>query len=288
METTLALLQMNAWIGISRRSALKVSRLSPAVTFLNRPARYSSLSQCFPIVISRRLLSSNRREPKPWDEPPEVLENRVILAGKGAWVLALVMVGAGAGLAYWAYDRRKEIEVSARQTSKNVGKPAIGGPIKLTDTKGNTITEHDFQGKWVLLYFGFTNCPDICPEELEKMSEVHVALQKAGYPSVPVFVSIDPERDTQENVREYLKEFHEDFVGLTGTVEEITKVVKTFRVFFNKGPADKDGDYIVDHSIIVYLMNPGWTFLDYYGQNKTASEITKSIRNHISTGGGLR
>ena len=194
-------------------------------------------------------------------------------------------VAAGLILYYFEKSRQRVEKNSIRRKNVSIGRPAIGGPFQLKSLNDKIVSNEDFKGKWVLLYFGFTNCPDICPEELEKMSQVHAELQRLGYASVPVFVSVDPERDTPEKIDNYLKEFHADFIGLTGSIEEITKVVKTFKVYFNKGPKDEDGDYVVDHSIICYLLNPTGEFVEYFGQNKSASDMLVTIKQHISFGG---
>ncbi|KAL3358530.1 hypothetical protein AABB24_015570 [Solanum stoloniferum] len=142
----------------------------------------------------------------------------------------------------------------------SVGKAAIGGPFSLIDHNGKPVTEKDFFGKWTVVYFGFTHCPDICPDELQKLaSAVDKIKETSGIEIVPVFISVDPERDTVEQVGEYVKEFHPNLIGLTASPEEIKKTARAYRVYYMK-TEEEGSDYLVDHSIVMYvLLDPSYS-----------------------------
>lgn len=146
--------------------------------------------------------------------------------------------------------------------------PSIGGPFNLLDVRtGKRVTDEDLKGKWLYIYFGFTNCPDVCPEEMAKMVRVINHLDKKVGRDYwqPIFVSLDPRRDTPEKIREYLSDFSPRIMGLVGTQEEVEEAARQYRVYFAipDEEAMSEDDYLVDHSIIMYLMDPTGKFCDY-------------------------
>ncbi|XP_012509412.1 PREDICTED: protein SCO1 homolog, mitochondrial [Propithecus coquereli] len=197
--------------------------------------------------------------------------------------LAITFAIGGALLAGMKYFKKEKMEKLEKERQRSIGKPLLGGPFSLTTHTGEPKTDKDYLGQWLLIYFGFTHCPDICPEELEKM--IQVVDEIDDIPSLPnltpLFITIDPERDTKETIANYVKEFSPKLIGLTGTKEEIDQVARAYRVYYSPGPKDEDEDYIVDHTIIMYLIGPDGEFLDYFGQNKKNAEIAGSIAAHM-------
>jgi protein SCO1/2 len=195
--------------------------------------------------------------------------------------VSVTLFGAASLIGFIYYLDQRKVKNRKKVQRAAVGKMAIGGPFSLITHEKKPVTDKDFHGQWLLIYFGFTHCPDICPEELEKLAEVTDTLQKKKVPFQPIFVSVDPERDTPELISKYLKDYSPHFIGLTGTREQVGEMCKHYRVYFSQGPK-VGGDYIVDHAIIMYLINPNGEFVDYYGRNKNAKEMSFAIEQHMN------
>lgn len=144
--------------------------------------------------------------------------------------------------------------------SKSIGKPSIGGPFSLTTHTNDPFTEQDLLGRWTLIYFGFTHCPDICPEELDKMGEAIEKVEQTRSEKVlPLFVSVDPARDSVEQVKRYVRDFHPRMIGLTGDFESVKKACKSYRVYFSTPPdAKATDDYLVDHRYVFSIGHEGF------------------------------
>jgi protein SCO1/2 len=146
------------------------------------------------------------------------------------------------------------------------------------------VTDQDFRGRYMLVFFGFTHCPDICPAELQVMSESLGALGSKAEQVVPIFITLDPERDTPEVVGEYVKNFGPRFVGLTGSQEAIAEAAKAYRVAFAKFVPDGQADnqkYSIDHVAIAYLMGPDGAFVTHFPYGTSASKMTATLRRYL-------
>jgi protein SCO1/2 len=188
---------------------------------------------------------------------------------------SLVGLAIAAGIAWWQVRHAtQQVETTAA---------AVGGPFRLTDHTGKAVSDADYRGKHLLIYFGYTFCPDVCPTELSTMAAALDALGPTAERIQPLFISIDPERDTVAHLAEYVPLFHPRLTGLTGTPEQIRTVTRDFRVYAAKAPGSGGEGYLMDHSSFVYLMGPDGKFVAVFpggtGPEKMAADIKKRIGN---------
>ncbi|HEY1615416.1 MAG TPA: SCO family protein [Rhizomicrobium sp.] len=190
----------------------------------------------------------------------------VILLG-----VALVFALAAAGLMWRAMDQ---------SGGEMAGAAPIGGPFRLIDQDGRIRSDRDFRGHWVLLYFGYTSCPDVCPATLQNIADALPRLKAKARNIVPVFVTLDPDRDHPQTLKRYLASFGPQFVGLTGTLPQITAIAHAYRVYFAKHPLP-GGDYSVDHASTIYLLSPAGTFVTVFDTQEGAAALAKDIAARI-------
>ncbi len=157
---------------------------------------------------------------------------------------------------------------------------AIGGPFQLADQAGKIVTERDLKGRPTLIFFGFTHCPDVCPTSLFEISEVLRAMGKDADKVNAFFVSVDPERDTQAAMKDYLSSFDPHLKGLTGNAEQVAKVLTAYRVYAKKVPL-KDGDYTMDHTALVYLMDRDGNFVAPFNMKRKPEEAAAELKRYL-------
>ncbi len=195
------------------------------------------------------------------------MERRVVLAAIGA--LSLVLVGLCGFLGYAYFG------------NPGAGAVSVGGPFTLVDGDGKTVTDQDFRGKWLLVYFGYTHCPDACPTAL---NDIAVTLDKLGARKAdvrPVFITVDPERDTSAVMKDYVAAFDAPITGLTGTSDQLAEVEHEYRVYAAKHPTE-GGGYDMDHSSIIYLMDPDGRFVTAFTHENSPEEMAAKLRQLIS------
>lgn len=193
--------------------------------------------------------------------------------------LALVVVAAVGVLAVRQYGGMPAgiaAETPARQSTLS-----IGGPFTLVDQDGRTVTNADFSGRWLLVYFGFTFCPDVCPTALSRNADAIDLLGEQGEQVTPVLISVDPQRDTPEKLKEYVHFFHPRTVGLTGTPQQIAAVAKEYRVFYAKSPGNTPETYLIDHSSLTYLIGPDGKFVEFFSHGTSAEEMANRIKQRL-------
>ena len=157
---------------------------------------------------------------------------------------------------------------------------AIGGPFQLADQSGKVVTEKDLKGRPTLIFFGFTHCPDVCPTSLFEISEVLRAMGKDADKVNAFFVSVDPERDTQAAMKDYLSSFDPHLKGLTGNAEQVAKVLTAYRVYAKKVPL-KDGDNTMDHTALVYLMDRDGNFVAPFNMKRKPEDAAAELKRYL-------
>jgi protein SCO1/2 len=161
------------------------------------------------------------------------------------------------------------------------GEALVGGPFTLTDQDGNAVTDQTYKGKLMLIYFGFTFCPDACPTALGVMSAALDKLDTAADRVVPMLITVDPERDTPQVLKDYVSNFHPGMVGLTGTPEQVAEVAKAYRVYYQKAAGATGEDYLMDHTLLIYLMDGEGKYITHFGPDATPDQIADEIRKHL-------
>jgi protein SCO1 len=195
---------------------------------------------------------------------------------KPVFALAAVAVVAAAAGAWWLTRSGAQDQFAqCRDGGISTGISAIGGPLSLIDENGKAVTDQDMFVKPTLLYFGYTFCPDVCPTDNARNAEALDLLLGQGYDTQMGFVSVDPQRDNPERLRDFTDFLHPDAIGYTGTPEQIQAASKAYKTYFKK---EEDGDpdyYLIDHSTFTYLVLPKIGFVEYFKRETTPEDMAK-------------
>jgi len=162
------------------------------------------------------------------------------------------------------------------------GTPDVGGPFTLTDQDGNRVNEEILKGHLNVIYFGYTYCPDVCPTTLQEITQALDLMGEDASQVQPIFITVDPERDTPEVLKEYVSWFHPALIGLTGSTDEIEAVKMAYKVYSAKAPQEDDEtgqNYLVDHSSITYVMGPDGSFLTHFAYGTTPEDMAKALED---------
>ena len=168
------------------------------------------------------------------------------------------------------------------QPVESTGTALIGGPFSLVGEGGKTVTDQNFRGRYMLVFFGFTHCPDICPAELQVMSQALDRLGAKADKVVPIFITLDPERDTPETVAKYVQSFGPNFVGLSGSPETVAAAAKAYRVAYTKVEnKDSREDHTIDHSALAYLMGPDGKYLAHFPYGTDPEKMAEKLSQYL-------
>ena len=194
---------------------------------------------------------------------------------------AAVVAFLGGLFAYVQMNRSDDAFAECRQGQVAGGD--IGGPFTLVDTKGQTVTDVDVLAKPALVYFGYTFCPDVCPLDMARNVEAVDLLDAKGIDVTPVFITIDPERDTPAALADYAANMHPKVVALTGSLEQVKAASQAYKTYFKRQPAE-DEFYLMDHSTFTYLMLPGTGFVDFFRRETTSGQMADSVACFVEAG----
>jgi cytochrome oxidase Cu insertion factor (SCO1/SenC/PrrC family) len=205
------------------------------------------------------------------------MENKAVLPSRAKLMVVILMLILAICAGSLTFLLRDEHATSS-------GTALIGGPFTMLNQRGETVTDKTYIGKYMLLFFGFTNCNDVCPTELQVMT---AALEQMGPDAdkiTPLFVSIDPERDTTDVIKTYVSAFHPSLQGLTGSLAQVAAFAKTYHIFYKKVPNPQDPKaYEMDHSSILYLMGPDGKFLKYFNYSTDAKLLAEDLQKVLHT-----
>lgn len=185
-------------------------------------------------------------------------------------------------LAALAHDEHSaSVDREAPRSEEPSMRGAYGGPFMLQDQTGKTVTDEDFHGKFVMLTFGYGSCGDVCPTMLQSMARTMDLLGPQAEKVQPIFISLDPARDTPARLKDFMAAFHPKLLGLTGPEAYVASAARKYRIRYEKIPG-KNGDYSIDHTAVVFLMGPDGNFLERFPHSATPEDMAKRIAKRIA------
>ena len=205
-------------------------------------------------------------------------------------LLGILAVALAAALSVTLYLTDERVREAARSATA----PAIGGPFALVDHHGRAVTEADYRGKLMVVYFGYTACPDVCPADLAKIGRALDALGEDAGKVHPLFITLDPERDLPGTLADYVGQFHPDMIGLTGSPAQVAAAAKAYLVYYAKarpkeggqgaygvGAGESSGDYLVDHTTATYVMGRDGGLREVLSHGTSVEDLAAAIRKHL-------
>lgn len=190
-----------------------------------------------------------------------------------------ILIGVGLAVAITAYQIKNDGGASSSRSG--VVAKNFGGDFTLTNHSGETVTQDDFKNQYRLIYFGFTYCPAICPTELQRIAKTLKELGEDGKDIQPIFITVDPERDTVQVMKEYIELFDPRLIGLTGTLEQITAAKKGYKIYAQKVKTEEMNDYTMDHSSFIYFMGPDESLIQIFKADDKIDDMVNVIRKNI-------
>ena len=203
------------------------------------------------------------------------------MRGFGAWALLLAALFFGCAIAIAEDAAPDQLAAAQMMDDLMYGNGPIGGPFTLTDQSGRKRSDSEFRGKLMIVYFGYTFCPDVCPADLMAITQALDALGPAAENVQPIFITVDPERDNKV-LGEYVGAFHKSLIGLTGSAEEIRKVANSYKAFYARVPGERGGEYGIDHTGVIYLIGQSGEYLGYMPPQTDPERLTEILRKYLT------
>jgi cytochrome oxidase Cu insertion factor (SCO1/SenC/PrrC family) len=205
-----------------------------------------------------------------------------------SWILAAALLAGSTGGAGAQGDPTPDRSAAELMDALMWNREPVGGSFSLVDHTGKVRTDAEFRGKLLVIYFGYTYCPDICPTDLQSISQATHMLDPVGAAIQVLFITIDPERDTPEHLAEYVPSFSPRLVGLTGSPDAVRRVALAYKVFYAKAPLPASSDYTIDHTGFIYLVDPAGRYLGFLPPGTPADRLVHVLRQHLPASAGTQ